>query len=332
MEVRKRGYYLQAAGKLEYGLTNDYMFCATLQTNNRVLKGLVCSVMHLRPEEVESVKIENPIVLGEAFGDKTFVLDIRVCLDNRGTINFEMQVLNELNWPERSLAYLCRVFDRLNQGEDYIRIRPVTHIGFLDFTLFPEVPEFYATYRMMNEKNHHIYTGKFTLGVINLKQIRIATEEDRKWKIDYWASLFKATTWEEIRMLAEKNELIGEAADTLYQLSEDERIREQCFQREEYYRNERTNLRLRQMAEERAEQAEERIEIERQRAEKEKQKAEKEKQKAKKEKQRADSMFAMLVRVYREQGKTKQETVEAIAGQTGQSLPETEEALNRIWE
>ena len=79
------------------------------------------------------------------------------------------------------------------------------------------------------------------------------------------------------------------------------------------------------MAEERAEQAEERIEIEKQRAEKEKQKAEK-------EKQRADSMFAMLVRAYREQGKTKQEAAQAIAGQTGQSVPETEEALNRIWE
>ncbi len=206
----------------------------------------------------------------------------------------------------------------LNQGEDYNRIRPVTHIGFLDFTLFPEIPESYATYRMMNEKNHHIYTGKFTLGVVNLRQIRIATEEDRKWKIDYWALLFKATIWEKIRMLAEKNELVGEVADTLYQLSEDERIREQCFQREEYYRNERTNLRLRQMSEERAEQAEERIEIERQRAEK--------------EKQRADSMFAMLVRAYRKQGKTKQQAVEAIAGQTGQSVPETEEALNRIWE
>ncbi len=68
-----------------------------------------------------------------------------------------------------------------------------------------------------------------------------------------------------------------------------------------------------------------RIEIERQRVEKEKQKAEK-------EKQRADSMFAMLVRAYRKQGKTKQEAVETIAGQTGQSVPETEEALNRIWE
>ena len=120
-------------------------------------------------------------------------------------------------------------------------------------------------------------------------------------------------------MLAEKNELIGEAADTLYRLSEDERIREQCFQREEYYRNERMNLRLRQMAEERAKQAEEQIE-------KEKQRAEQAEEEIEKEKQRADSMLAMIARTYKEQGKTKWETAEVIAGQTGQGVAEIGEA------
>lgn len=49
-----------------------------------------------------------------------------------------------------------------------------------------------------------------------------------------WAELFKATTWEEIRMLAEKNEYIADTVVTLRQLTADEKIRMQCQAREDY--------------------------------------------------------------------------------------------------
>ena len=68
----------------------------------------------------------------------------------------------------------------------YLEVKPVIHIGFLDFSLFPQYPEFYAAYRMLNTKNHHELTDKFTLRVVELNQIEKATEEDRRWKIDYW--------------------------------------------------------------------------------------------------------------------------------------------------
>lgn len=37
-------------------------------------------------------------------------------------------------------------------------------------------------------------------------------------------------------MLAQKNQCIGEAAETIYQLSQEEKIRLQCEAREDYYR------------------------------------------------------------------------------------------------
>lgn len=228
--------YLQATGKIPYSLTNDYLFRALLQKNNRVLKHLICALLHLRPEEVDTVTIENPIVLGEALDNKTFILDVKVSLDNHAIINLEMQIVNYLNWPERSLSYLCRSFDQLMQGDEYTKIKPVIHIGFLDFTLFPEYPEFYATYKMLNVKNHHVYTDKFALSVVDLNQVELATEEDRQWKIDYWAALFKATTWEETRMLAEKNPILEDAVVTMYEMSAEDAIREQCQAREDYYR------------------------------------------------------------------------------------------------
>lgn len=226
-----------AHGAIPYGMTNDYMFRAVLQTNNRVLRGLVRSLLHLEEEDIVSVKITNPIILGDSVEKKEFRLDINVILNNHTFINLEMQIANQLNWTNRSLLYLCRSFDSLYHGQDYEETQSVIHIGFLDYTLFEECPEFYSTYKLMNVNNHKIYNDKFTLCVVDLTQIDLATDEDKKYHIDYWTRLFKAGTREEIRMIAAKNEYLKEAANTIFELSADEQIRKQCRDREEYYQD-----------------------------------------------------------------------------------------------
>ena len=226
-----------AHGVIPYGMTNDYMFRAVLQTNNKVLRGLVRSLLHLEEEDVVSVEITNPIILGDSVEKKEFRLDINVVLNNHTFINLEMQIANQLNWTNRSLLYLCRSFDSLYHGQDYKETPSVIHIGFLDYTLFEECPEFYSTYKLMNVNNHKIYNDKFTLCVVDLTQIDLATDEDKKYHIGYWTRLFKAGTWEEIRMIAAKNEYLREAANTIFELSADEQIRKQCRDREEYYQD-----------------------------------------------------------------------------------------------
>lgn len=57
---------------------------------------------------------------------------------------------NRVTRAERT--HLCRSFDQLSHGQDYSDVKPVIHIAFLDYSLFPENPEFCATYRLMNEK------------------------------------------------------------------------------------------------------------------------------------------------------------------------------------
>ena len=46
--------------------------------------------------------------------------------------------------------------------------------------------------------------------------MELATDEDRAHGIDRWARLFKSTTWEEIKMIAENNSILTEASETLY--------------------------------------------------------------------------------------------------------------------
>ena len=76
--------------------------------------------------------------------------------------------------------------------------------------------------------------------MVDLTQIEMATEEDKTYQIDYWARLFKAKTWEEIKMLAEKREYLQEAAQSVFVANADEIVRQKCLAREEAERHERT--------------------------------------------------------------------------------------------
>ena len=228
----KNETYLTVTGEIRYNMTNDYMFRAILQKNERVLRGLVASLLHMQPEEIETISIENPIVLGEDIDEKTIVLDVKIKLNNNSYLNLEMQVLNEKNWTDRSLFYLCRTFGQLEKGNDYTNLLPATHIGFLDFTLFPKYPEFFATYKLLNTKNYHLYSDKFVLNVVDLNRTDLATDEDKVHRIDHWVKLFKATTWEELRMLSQDLKYAEDMMQTLYECNADEKIRRQCNDRE----------------------------------------------------------------------------------------------------
>ncbi|MBR1391403.1 MAG: hypothetical protein IJ567_08190, partial [Lachnospiraceae bacterium] len=90
--------------------------------------------------------------------------------------------------------------------------------------------------QLLNVKNQNLYTDKFTLDVLSLNQLQLATDEDLFWNIDQWSKLFKATTWEDIKMISENDTSLQSASATLYKLNADELVREQCRAREDYYR------------------------------------------------------------------------------------------------
>ena len=127
-----------------------------------------------------------------------------------------------------SVNYAARSFDNLNSGENYVNVMPVHSIGFLDFTLFSEEPEFYATYQIQNVKTGKLYSSKFSIHVVDLSQIELATEEDRAYGIERWASLFKATTWEDLRMISKDNSVLQQASNELYTINADEILRQQA--------------------------------------------------------------------------------------------------------
>ncbi len=217
-----------AKGIIDYGMTNDYMFRATLQKSRKALIGLTSALLHKQPEEIRSIEITNPIILGESIDSKTYVLDVNIVLNNSRMLNLEMQVNNLHDWEERSLSYLCGDFSQLNEGESYKNIKPVLNIGILDYTLCKEEPKFFAKYYFFDEESHRLYSDKLGIGVLDLTQIGMASEEDKAYGLDTWARIFKAKTWEELRMAVDNNDYMEETAETMYTLNADKIVRQQC--------------------------------------------------------------------------------------------------------
>lgn len=81
-----------ASGPLQFPMTNDYLFRSLLQSNNHVLKGLISALLHLDAGEIHSADILNPIELGKAIDDKTFILDIKVLFNDNTIVQLEMLI------------------------------------------------------------------------------------------------------------------------------------------------------------------------------------------------------------------------------------------------
>ncbi|MCM1179255.1 MAG: Rpn family recombination-promoting nuclease/putative transposase [Clostridium sp.] len=224
-------------GAVPYRLTNDYMFRAVMQKNKNVLKHLICAIMGIDPDNVTDLDICNPIELGEKINSKTCVLNIKLLLNKKQYINIEMQVVKQIYWKERSLTYLCRTYNNLDEGADYADALPALQISILDFDLFDGVEELLSKYYLINEnpQYHNRYLDDFGIFVLNLRQIdnENVTKNKEHSQLYQWARLFRAESWEELHMLAEQNEAIDECVYTMAQLSEDEKIRMQCEARKD---------------------------------------------------------------------------------------------------
>jgi len=274
------------SGPLPYNLLNDLLFRIVFEVNQEALKALLCALLHLKTEDITEMEIKNPIRLGERVDDKKYIYDIYLLLNNQQKIHLELQVVKQSFWTDRSLCYLCRDFGELNAGDTYDQVKPLIQINILDFDLYEGAEEFYSVYHLAHDKTGRIYSSKLALHVLQLNKEEHATEEDKLYQIDYWARLFKATTWEELKMLAQEQEILQSAVETIYRVNADDYTREQIRAREDELRVQRTiEKELKNNQEKIAEQRKQLLEQSKQLTEKSEQLAKQDKQLAEQDKQ-----------------------------------------------
>ena len=214
-----------------YGLQNDYMFHAVMQESELVLKHLTAALLDIPVTDITECTVQNPLIYGEAIGDKTCILDVRLLLNKAKRIDLELQTSYQEFWPDRSLLYWSRTFDHLHAGEDYSSLLPAYHIGILGFTIFKEYPEFYSEYRVLNVRNHHMYSDKFGILVLDLTRTDLAADTVTEQTLVKWADVLKAQTLAELETLSNGNEVFENMTTTVKRLNNDERVREACEQR-----------------------------------------------------------------------------------------------------
>ena len=217
--------YETATGEIEFTLMSDMMFHYVMQNSKTALTGLVCALKGLSPDDVQDILVENPIDLNSA--GKETIMDIKLTLNNNEILNIELQVYPDKYWISRSIIYLCRAYDNIGSGENYSLVKPTTLFCITDQELIPNAEaEFYAKYRLTNLKNHHLYTDKFGINMLQLNHTDLATKEDIRNNLVYWANLFKATTWEEFKNLAKNHPDIEEVGNLIFELNYDNQTKE----------------------------------------------------------------------------------------------------------
>ena len=208
------------SGSIDLGLRNDFVAHYVFLKSKTELKGLICSMMSLKPSEVVSVQDLNTVNYGE-YVDKVIILDIKVELNESEFIDIEIQVYLDEFWEKRSLLYLCRTYNEgIGSGEDYGKLKPTTLITITDRNLGLEAeekyPEFYAQYCFLNIKNYQKYSDLLSVKTLYLNKTGLADDDDIREGRVFWAKMFLATTWEEIKALSKNGRAFMEAAKELY--------------------------------------------------------------------------------------------------------------------
>ena len=228
-------------GALPYTLMNDFLSKYSFQKDLYALKGLLSALLRVDIDSITNITILNPIEPSDIVNDKTCILDIKLELNHTQIINLEIQNLYQAFWPERSLTYLCRIFDQLSAGATYSNIQPCIQIGILNHNLFkPDDPrytdDFYSEYRMLNTRTHTEYSSKFEIRVLSLKQLENASAEDKNDPngLYHWAKIFCATSWEEMLMEASTNPRMQSFVGTVKKLTAEEKIALACENRRRY--------------------------------------------------------------------------------------------------
>ena len=213
---RNSGQLKTAKGNIRFTLQNDVLFRMVMERSAEGLKGLVCSLKKLDPENVKSIEIMNPIDLSSRMGEKEIILDIRIRMNDEELLDIELQMYYDPNWEARSLLYAFRSYDSLKSGESYNNLKPITLIVITNQENVPDHPQFCRTVHLREDHEGYIYSDMFSITELCLQSIELATEDDRKNGLVQWAGMFLARTWEDLYSIAQNNPAMEEVAENMY--------------------------------------------------------------------------------------------------------------------
>ncbi len=209
----------------------DYIFKKVFgsEVNKDVLKGLICSILSMSPEEVKDIAIMNGEMAKQNRKDKLSRLDILLRLNNHRIINLEMQMFNYKTLPRRILYYWSQMYVSTSEsGQDYDELKPCITIWILNQTMFKETEKAHTIFTIREKELNIQFSDVFEAHIIELSKT-----DEKNDKLNEWIKFFGLKSKEEMEMLRENTTDIDikKAIDIVKLMTLDEKSRYEYINR-----------------------------------------------------------------------------------------------------
>ena len=224
-------------------LTLDISFKAFFKDKSVSIPFLQSFLPLPKGRKIISLNFLDPVMTPENTKNKTAVLDLRIQLDNKEYINIEMQTMKMQSFKERILYYLSSLYiKQLNRGTDYSKLYPAYSLVFTNFTVFPELKEYYSRFFLQVDKEGGpVFSRHLGIILVELSKFKAGLSELVESK-DKWCYIIKNSRSigsSDLRVLSKKGGGMKEAAERLRVLSEEESLQMIEEAREKNWRDER---------------------------------------------------------------------------------------------
>jgi predicted transposase/invertase (TIGR01784 family) len=184
--------------ELQYKFTRDTVFKMLFVTHQGILKHFIAAVLGIAGEDITEFYITNDEIPPDSLGDKFCRLDINMVADGV-RINLEVQVLNEGDYPERSLYHWAREYSSaLSTGGSYAQLPRVVIISILDESIF-DCTAYHSEYRPLEVTRHTPLSDRMEMHYFEIR--KLPGEVEKGNELQLLLSLFRAKTEEDLQKL-----------------------------------------------------------------------------------------------------------------------------------
>lgn len=227
----------EAQGREDFIMLPTVDFCfKELMQNAKVRQGMIAALLDVEPEEIKETTL-LPVILHTQYPDEKYgILDVKVILQNKTQIDFEMQVTAFDYWTKRILFYLGKMYTgQLKAGESYENLKKCIHVSILDFVHFPEDDRCYRRIIFCDKDSGEAYTDLMEIHVLELP--KLPEKEQNESGIIRWMRFLGAKSRREFEKMAKEDSYMEEAYEMLKHMSADEKKRLEYEAREKAIRD-----------------------------------------------------------------------------------------------
>ena len=142
-------------------------------------------------KEIIDITIKNPYQVPKLKELKETILDINAVDKRNIHYIIEMQVFHTTAFEKRVLYYVGKAYSQqLNRAEDYPKLNQVIFLGFLNFNLFKNNPDYATRHLILDEKTNEHHFQDFELNFVELPKFTKNLEELEDIK-DKWIYFVK---------------------------------------------------------------------------------------------------------------------------------------------